>query len=129
MRHERNQGSFRREDGFTMIELAVAMSVVAVLIGIAVPSFLGMGGRSSLTAAKANLRNAVPAVESYFADHGTYDQGSMTVAALRAYEPSLATGLDVVSGSDSRYCIAATTNGATVFKAGPAAAITATPCS
>jgi type IV pilus assembly protein PilA len=129
MRNGRRRGTGGGEDGFTMIELAVAMTVVGVLVGIAVPSFLGVGGRSSLTSAEANLRNAVPAVEAFFADHGTYDDGVMTVASLRAYEPSLAPGVGVVSGSGSRYCITASTNGATVYKAGPAAPVTTTACS
>lgn len=118
----------RDESGLTLVELLVVLLVIASLLAIAVPSYLGFDRRATATTATANLRAAIPAVETYFADHGTYDAGSMTVAALRAYDRGIGPGIAVVSGSAATYCLRSTHDDATVFKNGPGGAITTTAC-
>ena len=61
-----------REGGFTLIELLVVIIIIGILLAIAVPSYLGFRDRANRTAAQANVRSAVPAVEAYYADNGTY---------------------------------------------------------
>jgi prepilin-type N-terminal cleavage/methylation domain-containing protein len=57
------------EEGFTLMELMVVVLIIAVLLSIAVPSFLAARGRAQHRAAEASLRNALvaeitPTVES-----------------------------------------------------------------
>jgi type IV pilus assembly protein PilA len=116
------------ESGLTLIELLVTLTILGILLAIAVPSYLGYERRASTTTAKANLRAALPAVEGYYHDHATYDEASMTVAALRGYDQGMSPGISVISGSDHTYCIRSTHRDATVFKNGPGAAVTDVAC-
>ena len=65
-------GSAREESGFTLIELLIVLVIIGILLAIAVPSYLGFKDRANKTAAQANVRSAVPAVEAYYADNGDY---------------------------------------------------------
>src|SRR6188472_1784148 len=62
----------KEESGFTLIELLIVLVIIGILLAIAVPSYLGFKDRASKSAAQANVRSAVPAVEAYYADTGHY---------------------------------------------------------
>ena len=117
----------QNEDGFTLIELLVVLIVMAILTAIALGFSMGARERASDATAKANITTAVPAIESYRADAGSYT--GMTLAALQSgYSPGIE-GIAVVSASAGSYCIAASAGGAAWYKAGPDAQITKTACS
>jgi len=118
----------RDEAGFTLVELLIALAIIGILLAVAVPSLLGFENRARVAAAEASLRAALPAVEAYHHDYATYDETSMTLAALRAYDQALSPGIAVVSGSVSTYCVRSTQGGVSVFKNGPGAPITTAVC-
>lgn len=52
--------------GFTLIELLVVISVIAILVGIAIPRFKGMQDEANVSKAKAELRVLQTAIESFY---------------------------------------------------------------
>jgi len=116
----------RSEKGFTLIELLVVMIILAILMAVAIPSYLSFRDRANKSAAGADLRAAIPSVEAYFSDHGTY--AGMTVAGLKAsYDQSISPSIiTLASLSATTYCVKATSpNDATktASKKGPSAQI------
>jgi type II secretion system protein G len=114
------------QGGFTLIELLVVIVIIGILLAVAVPSYLNFRGRAQDTAAQANVRAAVPAVEAYFADNSTY--ATMTQNLLETnYDPALR--IRVISTTATSYCIADEDPAApNYYKAGPTAQIVTTPC-
>lgn len=51
--------------GFTIVELLVVITVIAILLGIAIPRFKGMQQEGNMTKAKAELKSLQTAVESW----------------------------------------------------------------
>ena len=104
----------REESGFTLIELLVVLIIIAVLLAIAVPSYLGFRDRAQNRAAEANVRSAIPAAEAYYSDNGTYT--GMTVAELKEIDQGLKVTAVKVAADGKSYCLQATDTG----KAAPA---------
>jgi general secretion pathway protein G len=52
--------------GFTIIELLIVITVIAILIGIALPRFRGMQEEGNIAKAAGELRGLAAAVESYY---------------------------------------------------------------
>jgi type IV pilus assembly protein PilA len=80
----------RREDdeeGFTLIELMVVVLIIAILIAIAIPTFLGARQRAQDRAAQSDLRNGLTAEKTYYTDGQVY--GTSTQMAASNIETSL----------------------------------------
>ena len=122
----------KQESGFTLIELLIVLVIIGILLAIAVPSYLGFKDRANRSAAQANVRSAVPAVEAFYADNGTYSTtgaGSTPAFGLTALQAiDAGVQITVVSGSATTYCIRNTQGGFSYYKNGPAGSITSTVC-
>ena len=117
--------------GLTLVELVVVLMIIAVLISVAVASYLGARQRSHQSVAQANLRGIVPSLHAYHFDNGTYV--GATLDGLKAdynaaIEPSHYSFGDGANLTELSYCVESTAGGETYRKAGPAADIVRGAC-
>jgi type IV pilus assembly protein PilA len=75
------------EEGFTLIELMVVVLIIAILLAIAIPTFLGARTKAQDRAAQSNLRNAFTAEKTIYVDGQNYVDN--TSSAMTNVEPSL----------------------------------------
>jgi type IV pilus assembly protein PilA len=61
------------DKGFTLIELMVVVLIIAILIAIAIPTFLGLRERAQDRATQTELRDGLTAAKAYYTDDETYD--------------------------------------------------------
>jgi len=101
-------------DGFSLVELVVALNIIGILTVIAVPAYVGFRNRADAAAASANVRGAVLAAEAYFSapagGNGSYNGLSSNV--LRAVAPGIDTSAGFRAGPNAGkngYCIEDTT--------------------
>jgi len=59
-----------KDEGFTLIELMVVVMIIAVLIAIAIPSFLGFRKSAQDRSAQSELRNVLLSEKAYWLDNG-----------------------------------------------------------
>ncbi|MGZ5554013.1 MAG: type IV pilin protein, partial [Chthoniobacterales bacterium] len=57
---------------FTLVEMLVVVSIIAVLIGLAFPVFQGAQNSAKNAAAKNDLTQIVAAVSAFYTEYGTY---------------------------------------------------------
>jgi prepilin-type N-terminal cleavage/methylation domain-containing protein len=95
------------EDGFTLIELMVVVTILATLLVISLPTFVGARSRAQDAAAKASAARALTTARVVYSDHVSYTSANAT--ALTTAEPSMtffdqataSTGPKVASGDNS----------------------------
>ncbi|MEI6438474.1 MAG: prepilin-type N-terminal cleavage/methylation domain-containing protein [Candidatus Omnitrophota bacterium] len=64
---------------FTILEILVVISVIAILIGIAVPRFKGMQDAANIIKAKSEMKTIQSAMESWKNNHTTYPSAVTTL--------------------------------------------------
>lgn len=72
---------YKKEKGFTLVELMVVIIILAVLTGIAIPSYLALRNRARVQATRSEMLNIATALEMYAADHDAYPTGTWAVAS------------------------------------------------
>jgi type IV pilus assembly protein PilA len=83
-------GPARRDAGFTLIELMVVLLILAILLAIAIPTFLGVTKSANDRAAQSNLNTALlNAKAQYQQNSQSYPTAANLVTALQSAEPSL----------------------------------------
>jgi type IV pilus assembly protein PilA len=100
------------DKGFTLIELMVVVLIIAILIAIAIPTFLGLRRRAQDRAAQSDLRNALTAAKAFYTDDETYT--GFTAAQGELIEPSL--NWDTAADPDFVSIEAATADQVAVFQ-------------
>ena len=95
----------RRDDGFTLTELALAMLVVGILASVAVPSFLGARNSAYDDEAQASLNAVLNAATILYQNQGDFSDASTAQCGdsttLAADIQKLEPGVDAVAASSS----------------------------
>jgi type IV pilus assembly protein PilA len=86
-----------RDEGFTLIELLVVMLIIAILAALAIPSFFNQRNKAFDADAKADVRTAQTAIETYSTDNNGSYTGA-TSAGMVAIEPTLSNANLTLSG-------------------------------
>lgn len=73
-----------RRQGFTLIELLVSLAIIALLLSVAVPRYIGGLARADEAVLKENLYVLRDAIDKHFADTGRYP-GSLDELAGKKY--------------------------------------------
>ncbi len=68
----RRDGKMQRNNGFTLIELMIVVSIISILSAIAIPSYLNFKDRSRVVAGALSLDGIRKGLEIYTVDHQDY---------------------------------------------------------
>ena len=88
--------------GFTLVELLVVLSIVALLLTLAIPRYFGSIDKSKEAVLRENLNQMREAISRYYADKGKYPESLESLAAEK-YLRSVP--LDPVTESDKTWII------------------------
>ena len=89
-----------RKSGFTLVELLVVMTIIAILLTIAVPRYYASLDRSKEVVLKENLYQMRDAIGKYYADKGKYPE---SLAALESDKYLRKVPLDPITESTTTW--------------------------
>jgi type IV pilus assembly protein PilA len=109
-----------KDEGFTLIELMVVVMIIAVLIAIAIPSFLGFRKSAQDRSAQSELRNVLLAEKAFWLDNGDYTQTDTDITAFEPNavinaDPALGTYLDLNLTDSDVVCLVRTSESGDTF--------------
>jgi prepilin-type N-terminal cleavage/methylation domain-containing protein len=87
----------REEQGFTLLELLIAMQIISILLLVAVPSYLQFSDNANQATAKSNAKEVAIAAGLWYQNNSTY--AGMTIPLLKGLDGSLTATRTFVNNS------------------------------
>jgi type IV pilus assembly protein PilA len=75
-----------KEEGFTLIELMVVLLIIAILLAIAIPTFLGARNTANARSTQENLRNALTAEQTNWTNTQSMSTNLATIEPALTWE-------------------------------------------
>ena len=69
---ERRQTHYKKQSGFTLIEVMVVIVILGVLAALIVPNVMGRGEKAKVDTSKITLSSVASALDQYKLDNGRY---------------------------------------------------------
>ncbi len=97
------EGEGVAEAGFTLIELMVVLLIIAILLAIAIPTFLGVTGSANDRAAQSNLTNALTEAKALYQNGQSYASGTLPLSSFNSSAPEFSwiTTSDTTQGANT----------------------------
>ena len=76
------ESMLRRQRGFSLIELMIALAIVAILLGVALPAYNNSVDRGRQGEAMSALLEGAQALERYYSANGRYTDTNGNLAAV-----------------------------------------------
>jgi type IV pilus assembly protein PilA len=106
------------EGGFTLIELMVVVLIIAILLAIAIPTFLGAQNKAKDRSAQSNLRNMLTNAKTIYADTTDYTSVTGGVGGtMTAIEPNISLVASTANGATSAKTVSGLTTTTSIILA------------
>lgn len=92
----------RKPLGFTLLELLVALAIIALLLSVAAPNYIGSVDRARESILRENLATLRESIDKFYGDHGRYPQ-SMADLVQKRYIRRIPE--DPVTGSNATWVV------------------------
>ena len=92
---------------FSLLELLVAMAIIAILIAVAYPNYIDYEAHAERNRAEAALLQLSSRMENYFSDNNKYEGADADALGIANLENDLSYQLSVVDASDMHFTIQA----------------------
>ncbi len=79
---------YKKEKGFTLVELMIVIIILAVLTGIAIPSYMTLRNRAREAATESEMKNIATALELYMTDNEEYPDDYTTITDYMSPVPT-----------------------------------------
>lgn len=106
-------GRVQRQQGFTLVELMIAVAVIAILAAVALPSYRQHMANSRRSDAKVALLSLAQAMERFYTERGSY--AAATVGSSGVYGSASPQGyytLSITAQDATSYTVRAAPTGA-----------------
>lgn len=103
-----NRFAMKHQEGFTLLELMIAVVVVAILAAIALPSYTAYVRRTACEDVKGTLTGAAGLMERYRAQNNTYTNANLGAYAQSPVDAAAIFNIALnVDGSGTSYSLTA----------------------